>query len=339
MTTAKHPVLDAPQAEYHPWATGTFDARPGLLRLGQPDRLGHVESNLFMLDGRLEKALSNKRALHHARAMHRHYVTAALSDDTRRALLSLVTRRLAEEWPTVFRWDEKTSTFDNTLLGWTARIDLASGAVEVVQRRDAPLSHLSDVTPLDAVDFLALNVPEDLAVWQRSPETNEEWLSLLHVSAPHYWEPREKIGRSFAAVHEPVADIDATTRAAPRLAKAAVEQGPFLRFAWGPAANDLPNHHPDAPHEGDRDASNVPDAALFERMFLRVERQTLCGMPEVNAALFTIRPYWYRLVDVAGNPERRRQLASALRSMSEAALHYKSLVTFRDPLVRWLEGP
>lgn len=334
MTSEAESVIKSPQAEYHPWASGAFDARAGLFKLGHHEIAGETGRRVFMLDERLEQALANKRALHLAGTLHRHYVSAALAPSVRRTFVEFVASHLAAEWPQVFEWNEGDSTFSNRLLGWSAHVDSGTGTVEIIERRTASLSHLADITPIDAIDFLACNVPEDLAVWQRDPDSGAEWLPLLHVSAPHHWDPREKIGHSFERVHAPVADIEPTTAAASRLAQAAVEHGPFIRFAWGIATNDTPNHHPEAPHDGDRDADAQP---VIENLFLRVERQTLSGWPDVNACLFTIRPYWYRLVDVASDPIRRRQLARALGSMSNRALEYKSLVALRDPLVRWLE--
>lgn len=327
-------ILESPQPEYHPWSTGTFDARAGLFKLGQQKVAGESGQRIFLLDESVERAIANKRAIHRDRQLHRHYVAAALDPSVRRAFIEFVATQLVAEWPRVFGWKRETSIFSNRLLGWSARLDSVSGSVDVFERRDGSLAHLADVEPVDAIDFLACNVAEDLAVWQRDPESGNEWLSLLHVSAPHHWDPREKIGHDFERVHAPVADIEPTSAAASRLARAAVEQGPFVRFAWGVATNDRLNHHPDAPHDGDRDNCAQP---AIERLFLRVERQTLFGWPRANACLFTIRPYWYRVADVASEPLRRRQLTQALKSMSDRALAYKGLVTLRDPLVRWLE--
>lgn len=323
---AARTVLRTPQAEFHPWATGTFDARPGLHKL-----LADSEPRHFLLDDRLERFLANKREVRLSGALHHHYLSAALHPALRRAAQETIAATLEREWPQVFAWESSTRVFFNRLLGWTARLE-PSGEVAILRRESAPLAHLAQIEPVDALDFLAVNVPEDLAIWRRDPASGAEWLALLHVCAPEHWDPRAKIGRPFAEVHQPVADIAPTSAASPRLARAAIEQGPFLRFAWGVARDEEPNRHPDVIPPGLRSRPLLP-----EQLFLRVERQTLLGLPEADAAIFTIRPYWYRLADVARSAERRRQLAAALRSMSDAALRYKGLTGLRDPLVAWLE--
>jgi hypothetical protein len=61
-------------------------------------------------------------------------------------------------------------------------------------------------------------------------------------------------------------------------------------------------------------------------LFLRVERQTTWGLPEVDAALFAIRVYIYDTDEIfRALPERREILAAAIRSMSPASRIYKGL--------------
>ena len=101
--------------------------------------------------------------------------------------------------------------------------------------------------------------------------------------------------------------------------------------------NDLMNHRPDADHEGDREQTGFEEDAFWMTQFIRVERQTLWGFPELNTAMFTIRPYWYSLTHLMDEPERMRQLASAMQSMTPEAMAYKGMTMTRDALVAFLE--
>jgi hypothetical protein len=107
----------------------------------------------------------------------------------------------------------------------------------------------------------------------------------------------------------------------------------LVRFAWGITWDDELNHHPEPPPAPNRRPRFDPEDP---RAFLRVERQTVWGFPEVGAALFTIRTYLYDVAEIRRDPARRGDLAAAVASMSPASLAYKGLAPSRDPLLRWL---
>jgi hypothetical protein len=337
MQTAMAETLAAAPARYYPYENGKYEVKAGLYKLGQHVIHERIESRAFMIDRDYARYIAGKVAVH-GTALYRHYLQAALAPALRVAVTRFMAARMAEEYPEAIQWDGDSAVLTNRWLGWSAQLDIESGAVAIIERGAGPLSHLvAEVTPLDAFDFLALNVPEDLAIWARNPETAEEWLPLMHICAPHHWDPREKVGRNFFAVHAPVAEAAAINAAATKMARAVIEQGPFIRFAWGMAANDVLNHHPEADHAGDRKQEGDEDEAAWAGMFVRVERQTLWGFPAEQGALFTIRPYWYPLAELKQEPERIRQLAAALRSMSPEAMDYKGMTRIRDRLAAYLD--
>jgi hypothetical protein len=186
---------------------------------------------------------------------------------------------------------------------------------------------LQDVRPVDALDSLASHVQEDLAIVSTSP--GRHWLSYLHVCLPNGWAPAEKIGKSFAAIHEPVAGMPAMNEREDEFANIMVNAtGGLVRFAWGVTFDDELNHHPDRPR------------TLFDpnnpRAFLRVERQTIWGFPRVGAALFTIRTYLYDFTDLRRDPATREPLANALRTMPSASQVYKGIAPHAEDLAAWL---
>jgi hypothetical protein len=179
-----------------------------------------------------------------------------------------------------------------------------------------------------------LNVPEDLALVARDPESGRDWLAAAHVLSPQHWDPRDKLGRDFVAVHTPVAGSGPMNATASRLVDAVISRGPFVRFAWGVAMSDRLDHHPAAPPDVDRSGSTRfdPDGA-----FLRVERQTLTGFPAARGALFTIRPYTYSLQEAVADGHHARSLAAALRTMTPEQVVYKGLTTLLPDLLAWLD--
>lgn len=175
---------------------------------------------------------------------------------------------------------------------------------------------------------------DDLAVV--STEGDRHWLSAIHLCFPNSWAAEDKIGRTFAAVHAPVAGMDAMNRRGDELVRLMVgATAGLVRFAWGITFDDRLNHHPDPPGVEAPPAGFDPTRP---RAFLRVERQTIWGFPDVAAALFTIRTYLYGCGDIRRDPVRREYLAAAIASMSPESLAYKGLAGAKDALIRWLSS-
>lgn len=75
-----------------------------------------------------------------------------------------------------------------------------------------------------------------------------------------------------------------------------------------------------------------------ERLWFRVERQTLRRLSERAAVTFTIRTYVTRLDRlVASHPEVVAAMRSTLRSVPDATLAYKGWGGLVGPVLDWLE--
>jgi hypothetical protein len=317
--------LQVAPTRYYPYENGAYEIKAGLFKLGQHPVHGQVETQVFKIDREYGRYMANKAAVHRD-TLYRHYLQAACPPAQREALCRFMASRAAAEYGDGLAWDEATGVFTNRWLGWSARLDLASGAVRNLEHGSGPLAHLvADVVPVDAFDFLTMNLTEDVSLVVRHPRTQADWVALTHIAAPHHWDPRDKAGRSFAEVHAPVPESPKLAAVSDKMMRAIIEQGPFIRFAWGMAANDVLNHHSAAAHDGDREQAGHEERAELAGMFVRVERQILWGLPEVDAVMFTIRPYWYPLADLRQEPERLRQLAAGVRSMTDEHLAYKGM--------------
>jgi hypothetical protein len=178
-------------------------------------------------------------------------------------------------------------------------------------------------------------VQEDLALVCRRPD-GTDWLAAVHLCSPNHWAAGEKVGRTFAQVHAPVAGMAPFNQRSADLVKAMIERGPYVRFAWGLGTDARLNHHPEPPPgippedwQGRRFDPGHP------RLFVRLERQVLWGFPQQEAALFTIRSYFRDCAQLT--PEERGQLRLALLSMTPETLAYKGLTANRDPVLAWLK--
>ncbi len=193
------------------------------------------------------------------------------------------------------------------------------GIVNGITGRTIPL------TGRDPLESLNALVPEDYCLLRRE---EEGWvLSAAILCFPNRWKLAEKLGRPLLGVHAPVPGYDR------------VLAGPVDRFldglrpgkgAWRTnwALNDDPalfqpeeTSHRDP--RGDITAENAGD-----RLFLRVERQTLVKLPQSGAAVFGIRTYQRRIGALSG--EMARQLASVLASVPPDSARYKGLHRTRE---------
>jgi hypothetical protein len=186
-------------------------------------------------------------------------------------------------------------------------------------------------------DALALSCQEDLVLMRELPDGSAvaEW---LHVCLPSGWDPAEKVGRDFAAIHAPVADKARLLGSADNVMKAMLTKGPYVRFGWGLTTCPSLNAHPTVEAPWD-DAWLSDPAVVAARTYVRMERQTTLALPGLGRALFTIRIYLTPLTDrLAAEPELRPRIATLLRSCSPAVLAYKGMTELVPPLLAWLEA-
>ncbi len=166
---------------------------------------------------------------------------------------------------------------------------------------------------------LCLRFPEDIALVRRT-KNRGEWNAALHICAPSHWRPEEKIGKGYVDTHAPVPGIERQKAAAPSLVELFISRGPFVRFTWGISFGNRLNQHPDLPK------------SLFdpENLFLRIERQTLWPIPDIDSALFAIRLHLYSVQTLDNS--QKLLLQSALNSMSQQAREYKGIAARFDAI-------
>jgi hypothetical protein len=278
---------------YFPLRHGRYDVAPGLNRFGKDLGGGDFDRYLFQRD-RTSARFRTAKLASRAENFRKYVDTFDLAPGTMEAVNRFIIDRLNAEHPDLVRNLDRTAE------------------------------------PFELFDALACRVQEDLAVVSTAPD-GRHWLSAVHVCLPNGWAPSEKIGRPFAAIHEPVAGMAEMNRRGGEFVDIMVRATDGLvRFAWGVTFDDELNHHPDKPRA--RFDSTNP------RSFLRVERQTIWGLPACGASLFTIRTYLYDLADLRREATTREPLVAALHTMSPESRAYKGLAESFDPLLNWLAG-
>jgi dimethylamine monooxygenase subunit A len=218
-----------------------------------------------------------------------------------------------------------------------------SGETLEIDQAGHVVGHSGEAPPapyLNAYDALMHQLQEDGALV--SVREGHDRLSALHVCLPSHWDPRTKLGRDFTEVHVPVPGADRMSRAHKGIVDAMVYKGPFVRFVWSFVTDTRLNHHPEPPRGEDAAAwkgrtfdDSDPARSPFH---LRVERQTILGLPEPAASMFFIRLSFVDGATIRENPVWRANLVGALKSMSPESRVYKGVAPCFDRLIAWLEA-
>lgn len=200
------------------------------------------------------------------------------------------------------------------------------------------------------VEAAARLVQEDLCLLERRPladgplgGSNGSWImTAACVCFPSRWDPASKLGLDVAGIHGPVPGYSEELAEPVEGFFDRLGVGrPVWRLNW--TLLDSPELHlPDAatrPTAGAAGVAGTAAADLGERLWFRVERQTLRRISDRPAVTFTIRTYVTRLDElVATRPEAAAALASTLATVPPDTAAYKGWQGLIDPLVAWLRG-
>jgi len=320
-------------ALYFPPSTGAYDVKPGLVAFGTDLGNGEVDRQVFQIDANYVRYRTAK--LHARRErLSKYYQVSRYSRAQAAALAAFVAERLAMEHPDLFvlrAWG-KQRQLNCRPSGEELHFDGDWQLSGQVQNPDGGPQYAS------ALDALCCQLQEDLAVICRRGDC-ENWLAALHLCFPHHWAAEEKIGKDFAAVHAPVPGMQRTNSRSSDLVDAMIDRGPYVRFVWGLSTDERLNHHPVPPVGLEPDELVEWQGRGFDankpRLFLRVERQVIWGLPKSHAALFTIRTYLTDAAQLRRDRPRRDKLCEALHSMSHESLRYKGID--RAATLHWLQ--
>jgi len=149
---------------------------------------------------------------------------------------------------------------------------------------------------------MGFKIQEDVAIFHRSNK-----LIALHVSFPSTWIPKEKIGMTFSAIHQPVPGMKKFLANEKKYVDMMVNADkPIIRYVWGEHFGYLLS-----PLEPVKEGIKI----------IHTERQTFIGMPEDDLGIFLIRKKVIPFLDT----DRKFQIwyANQIKSMSEEQKRYK----------------
>lgn len=187
---------------------------------------------------------------------------------------------------------------------------------------------------VDAFDALAMQVPEDLIL--HSVDAAGDFTSIVHLFHPNGWSAESSIGQSFAALHNGVKRMDKivpnTTQMVQSLIKApqVLERIAAISFR----TDTILNRHPESP-----DAIRHKPFDRFQNpnLFMRLERQTTTGFPEISSFLFTIKTYFIDC-DQRGRDEAKHAcIRKAFEMDAPNAFSHKFINENRAQVLAWLD--
>lgn len=190
---------------------------------------------------------------------------------------------------------------------------------------------------------LAEGLQEDFVILHDEADDGGQTMRTrcLSVCFPSNWNPAEKLGLDFSAIHAPVADNALLQAGGRGIVDMAFRQARMLRHVWLLTPNGDLAQHPETRRTRWEDALAAADAAggrLIDQVFFRVERQTTLPLPALRRGVFFIRILVAPLAGVlAVAPARAGELADALASMSEAVVAYRGMGAVRDRLCAELQ--
>ena len=193
----------------------------------------------------------------------------------------------------------------------------------------------SSLHPLEQAGRL---IQEDFCILQSDDKTSGDTYRLTAgaVCFPSNWRLADKIGKKLADVHGPVPGYTEKLASPVDRFFANLAAGTIMwRTNWlihTTAELFQAGHKLDA-----ATAAAITPANAGEKLWLRVERQTLRRLPASGAVLFTIRTHVTQLSDAIRDAKSAQDLATAVRTMPDDVARYRSMSTFRAALLEWLE--
>jgi hypothetical protein len=178
-------------------------------------------------------------------------------------------------------------------------------------------------------------VQEDL-VLMRAQE-NEYSLAAACVCFPTGWNLLEKVGKAMQSIHQPVPGLnDRLGLPIDRFFRNLKPGKKVERFNWG-LYDSAALFQPGWWRAGRPTDDRITENTIAEKIFFRVERQTLQRLGSGPDILFTVRIFNNTLAEVAENKERAVRLLHGLETMNEAMRRYKSLPRYERLIKGFLQ--
>jgi dimethylamine monooxygenase subunit A len=235
--------------------------------------------------------------------------------------------------------------------------ELSRLVVEHLVKDHAGAFALEGRTLVSCVDGARIPLDDGEPLWQLSQVVEEDFMLLQEVSGALTVSATSNAysssGRLVAAVghdvswaHIPVPTLtDKLGTRINRVLGTVHESTPCERFNWTvtPMATLFFPH--DNPHQANAEAMRSVftqlrecPARAGELLFIRVERQTLCRLPESKGVAFSLHTYSDPLSSLESDPGSASAMLRLLETYAEERWHYSEMDIVREPLLTYLHS-
>ncbi|WP_446361091.1 heme-dependent oxidative N-demethylase family protein [Coleofasciculus chthonoplastes] len=193
--------------------------------------------------------------------------------------------------------------------------------------------HIPDFesAPLDLAGRL---VQEDLLLMERSRQGYR--LVAASLCFPLRWRLREKLGCPLTQIHAPVPGYsEKLAHPVDSVFNRLKSSHPVWRLNWSIVESPELFFPPENAKPGWETTINCQNAG--DKLFLRMERQTLRRLATSGDILFTVRTYVHPLRVLEDNPQMAHNLMETIQQMPLEMQNYKNLLPIQEVLLGYLE--
>ena len=165
----------------------------------------------------------------------------------------------------------------------------------------------------DNMKQLGLAIEDDIVIMHNGK------LESCFVAFPSSWNAGEKVGKTLAELHEPIADNETLVRASNGIMRAMTSGQSFERYTWGITSLDGYSNHP---------LYEKPDFDSLDDLTFRVEHERTMTVIKDTTAVFLIHVDIYPLKEVLKTD--LGLIKGSIDSMSANVLQYKNLVKVKE---------
>jgi len=168
-------------------------------------------------------------------------------------------------------------------------------------------------TECNNIKDLGLAIEDDVVIMHKGK------LEACFVAFPSSWNAGEKVGKSLAELHEPIADNEALLRASNGIMRAMTSGQSYHRYTWGISSLNGYSNHP---------LYEKPEFDSLDNLTFRIEHERTMTVTEGTTAVFLIHVDTYPLKEVLKTDFGL--IKGAIDSMSENVLQYKNLIEVKE---------
>ena len=309
-----------------------YRVRSDMYKMGR-SIAGYSEDTLFIIDSDYETVLRESLAI---LKNYPQYGRVYLDNDIEALSNCLwdIAACIAKDLPQFFTFED--NCFTSKLIGLSLKrgnkIQFMPENARFPEIAYACYEHLKPLNAFEQLcDFLRLSVEEDLVIGKVAPDNSSDVMECMLVTLPSKWNPLEKNGLDFAGIHAEIPGSEGLQAAAPRLIKAIMTKGDFVRYNWT-ISNASWSRNPaiegDYSHNDLQLTQSISDfQSMMQKVYFRSERQTFRAFPRHNRYLFAIHTYLHPLSKILINTERQEAFLAVLQTVPRDISEHRGMVS------------